>query len=91
MVSKIGLLLAAMLIPAAAPGADLVLPPAIQDAFRIGGANNMQLRAMGFDMAGNIFLAGEASAPGLPTIEKTKIGPCDSLQELDPALIPACL
>jgi len=74
--------LAASITLPATRGADLLLPPAIQSGFRIGGAPH-SLSSIGTDAGGNIYLAGSfigaiALGTGFPVASKTTLGPKDS-------------
>jgi uncharacterized protein (TIGR03437 family) len=58
-----------------AAAASQPLPPAIQNAFRIGlGQSSSNVQFLGFDGVGNIYMAGTSSSPGFPVAEKTVLG-----------------
>ncbi len=51
-------------------------PPAIQNVFRLGGAQNgLSICGYGLDSAGNQYLAGNLFASGFSTMGVTRLGP----------------
>jgi uncharacterized protein (TIGR03437 family) len=79
----LGCLLVLCVASLAASAAGPSLPPAIQDAFRIGTRQSKaHVQFIGFDGVGNVYLAGTlngfsegtSSGPGFPVAEKTVLG-----------------
>lgn len=75
----------------AAKSADLPLPPAIQNAFRIGGQPKVQdgqslvgfgIGAMAFDAAGNMYVAGHNLGAPFAVANQTFFGPVGGSQDL---------